>query len=122
MAIKHHSPSNIWENNAIYSFINCEVTNVRAEFNYPDKRTHKQEIGYQITIKEVQEIDGDDEDVYMDVAFFRKAMADVKKLRLVEGDLITVKGVMKKKVNPQGGFYHSLVVEKPKRVNKPKVI
>ena len=119
MAKKLMSPSQMWESGAVYQFESVVITDIRGEFEYPDNRSGTDEVGYQLTISEPIDVDGSSEDTYMDIAFFRSALKDVKRLKLKVGDTINVRGNMRKKRKTIGtGFFHTLIVEHSNRVSK----
>lgn len=123
MARKILSPSAMWESGAIYEFSGVQVSDIRGEFEYPDNRSGVNEVGYQLTIIEPVDVEGESEDTYMDIAFFRSALKDVKRLKLKVGDSITVRGSMRKKRKTIGsGFFHTLIVEHGNRVSKNSAI
>jgi len=123
MAKKLMSPSQMWESGAVYQFESVVITDIRGEFEYPDRLSGNSEVGYQLTIIEPIDVEGSSEDSYMDVAFFRSALKDVKRLKLKEGDTITVRGIMRKKRKSTAyGYFHTLIVEHPGRVSKSSAI
>ena len=123
MARKILSPSAMWEGGAIYEFGDVIVSDIRGEFEYPDNRSGVDEIGFQLTIIEPIDVEGSSEDTYMDIAFFRSALKDIKRLKPKVGDRITVRGSMRKKRKSTGnGYFHTLIVEHSNRVSKSSAI
>ena len=123
MAKKLMSPSQMWESGAVYQFESVVITDIRGEFEYPDNRSGSLEVGFQLTISESVLVDNEPEDTYMDVAFFRSALKDVKRLKLKIGDNINVRGNMRKKRKSTAyGYFHTLIVEHPGRVSKSSAI